>query len=274
MKQRLVILGILVLLIAAAGWFLHWQNNGISLSFHEHSGTYIPPGFMGFRILQVSDLHGKSFGHEQRRLMEKIRKSSPDVIVVTGDLIDSRKEDNSGAMSFIRQAVEVAPVLFVSGNHEAAMAGSYPALARELEEAGAVVLDNRVMEWKQNGDSIFFLGLMDPAFGREKTPQELAREAGDGFTILLAHRPEYIYEYANAGIHLVFAGHAHGGQFRLPFLGGLFSPGQGWLPAYDAGIYRKGNTFMVVSRGLGNSYMPVRLGNRPELVLVVLTTSP
>ena len=95
-------------------------------------------------------------------------------------------------------------------------------------------------------------------------------EQETAYAILLSHRPELFETYAACGVDLVLSGHAHGGQFRLPFIGGLIAPNQGLFPKYDAGLFTDGNTNMIVSRGIGNSIIPIRFNNRPEIVLLEL----
>ncbi len=265
----------LVLFLLATVTFCWWQNNGLMVTRVDYVSAEIPGEFRDYRIAQVSDLHNKEFGKGNARLLDKLKKLQPDIIVVTGDLIDSGNTNIDVAVSCVRQMADIAPVYFVSGNHEF-NSGQYAALKVELAAAGAQVLDNAGVILKREGEQIALLGLADPAFqdydsGFAKELADLADAYPVMFTILLSHRPEKIEVYASFGIDLVFAGHAHGGQFRLPFLGGLVAPNQGLFPKYTSGLYQLENTSMVVSRGLGNSIIPLRLFNRPELVLVVLT---
>lgn len=264
----------LVLFLLATVTFCWWQNNGLMVTRVDYVSAEIPGEFRDYRIAQVSDLHNKEFGKGNARLLDKLKKLQPDIIVVTGDLIDSGNTNIDVAVSCVRQMADIAPVYFVSGNHEF-NSGQYAALKVELAAAGAQVLDNAGVILKREGEQIALLGLADPGF-REYASDfarelaDLAAEYPEMFTILLSHRPEEMEVYASCDIDLVFAGHAHGGQFRLPFLGGLVAPNQGLFPKYTSGLYQLENTSMVVSRGLGNSIIPLRLFNRPELVLVVL----
>jgi predicted MPP superfamily phosphohydrolase len=275
MKMRTVkILAVLALLLLAAGAFGWWQNNGLTVAKVEYMNAEIPAEFRDYRIVQVSDLHNKEFGRGNGRLLDKLRDLRPDIIVVTGDLIDSSNTNMDVAVSCVEQMADIAPVCFVSGNHERNF-GQYATLKGELLAAGAQVLDNSGFILEREGEQIALLGMADPAFlGSDSDfALELAAlaDAYQGmFTILLSHRPEKMSVYAACDIDLVFAGHAHGGQFRLPLLGGLVAPNQGLFPKYTRGVYELEDTSMVVSRGLGNSIIPLRLFNRPELVLVVL----
>lgn len=269
---------ILTILVAIVG-FVTWQNNCIVISKSSLSSEKIPAAFHNFTIAHLSDLHNKKFGKNQSYLLKKLASASPDIIVVTGDLIDRRKYDPDTAMELITAALEIAPLYFVSGNHEA-WSGKYPAIKADLEEAGANVLDNAQVEIVREGSTILLSGLSDPDFltssyleGTDTSAMEeqLRQWSGsDDFCILLSHRPELFELYSEYGLDLIFAGHAHGGQFRIPFIGGLFAPDQGFFPKYTSGSHSKGGSTMFVSRGLGNSIIPVRILNRPEIVVVTL----
>ncbi len=266
----LIILAVLAVVLTA---FFIWQNNDIVTTEIEAANKHVPPSFDGFRILQVSDLQSKSFGRSQQRLFELSAAAEPDIIVITGDLMDGHSKELEPAMEFAEKAVDIAPVYYVSGNHEW-LSGRYDELCGRLREAGVTVLDNSHEALKKDGKTIELLGLKDPAFeGDETFKEELEKLAGEtsGFRILLSHHPQY--SYAEKGVELVLSGHAHGGQIRLPFIGGLFAPGQGWFPKYTSGLYEVGDTSLVVSRGLGNSVFPLRVFNRPELVVVTLRSA-
>lgn len=231
--------------------------------------------------MQISDLHNKEFRKNQSSLLSKIEKAEPDIIVVTGDLIDSRRTNMNIAMDFINGAVNIAPVYFVSGNHEARIA-MYSDLILRLTDAGVILMDDTATQIDKNNSFIELVGLSDPAFipsnYMELNPTNVLREIlkeitksnPDNFTVLLSHRPELMDLYVENKIDLVFSGHAHGGQFRLPFIGGLLAPDQGFFPKYTSGAYIEESTTMIVSRGLGNSIFPVRIFNRPEIIVVTL----
>lgn len=259
--------------------FLFWQNNDIVVTEFEYKNSKIPLEFENFSILQVSDLHNKRFGKNQHKLIEEIEKSKADIIVITGDLVDRRKYNLEKAIEFIREAVKYAPVYYVSGNHEA-WSGKYDEVKQALLEEGVIVLENESQLIVKNGNSIQICGVKDPAFltsgyidGTDTSELESNLKSWSDdvvFKILLSHRPELFDIYKANNIDLVFSGHAHGGQFRIPFLGGLIAPNQGFFPKYSSGLYEDENTTMFVSRGLGNSIIPIRLGNRPQLIKVIL----
>ncbi|KXL52731.1 putative metallophosphoesterase [Anaerotignum neopropionicum] len=256
--------------ICLAG-FLYWQNNGLMLTQHTYSKN-VPEGLDGYKILQVSDLQNKSFGQNQERLLKKIRNGAPDIIVITGDLIDRNRTDLDVAMIFVDKAVNIAPVYYVSGNHEH-QSGCFDELSEKLIAAGVTILENGKSIVERNGATIEIIGLADKSvnpYYAQVLSTLTKGENENSFHVLLSHRPELFETYVENGVDLAFTGHAHGGQIRLPFIGGIFAPNQGFFPSYTVGIYEENNTAMVVSRGLGNSTFPFRIFNRPELVMVTL----
>ncbi|MBE6990182.1 MAG: metallophosphoesterase [Ruminococcaceae bacterium] len=272
---------ILVLLAAAAvlcGVYLHYENTALVTTCHTVSAERLPPAFDGFRIAQVSDLHNTGSARLVQRLVTELRQQAPDIIALTGDLIDARRTDIDAAIRFIEQIRDIAPVYYVTGNHEASVS-AYPTLANRLEENGVVILDNRTQVLTRGSGSVSLIGVHDPHMAHESFVPDAEimaaqlRIAGYDrtlYSILLSHRPELLHIYAAGGIDLVLSGHAHGGQIRLPLVGGLVAPDQGLFPAYTAGLYREGGTTMAVSRGIGNSILPFRINNRPELVVLTL----
>ncbi|MFB0958370.1 MAG: metallophosphoesterase [Clostridiaceae bacterium] len=264
-----------IVLVLVLGW-LWWDNSRITVRAVDVSSSRLPQTFQGFRLAQVSDLHSRDW---KGRLIERLTREQPNLILITGDLIDSKHPNLPLVLEFVRQAQTIAPVYFVSGNHEV-WSGQYEELKRELQALGVGILDNESNRITRSGSSLTLLGLPDPELtqGRDFTDeasdpidrQLQALVHPEDFQILLAHRPEFAEYYAAAGIDLVLSGHAHGGQFRLPLLGGLYAPGQGYFPKYTAGLHRLGHTSLVISRGLGNSVIPVRLFNPPELVMIRL----
>ena len=276
-KKTVLIVSVLVILCLGI-WTL-WGNIALEVNEYEIVSDRIPEAFAGFRIAQVSDLHNKDFGEGYGQLLTLLSQINPDIIVVTGDLIDSRQTDLDIALEFAWQAGKIARVYYVSGNHEARVP-EYEDLKTGLVKAGVVILENQKVEITREGESITLMGIDDPSFQEDYLfgdSESVARQAienlqneSDGYTVLLSHRPELFDLYVETGMDLVFSGHAHGGQFRLPFVGGLVAPNQGFFPKYDAGQFNEENTTMIVSRGVGNSIIPIRFNNRPEIVLVTL----
>ena len=254
-------------------------NNNLGITEYYVTSAKIPDPFDGFEIAQISDLHNAEFGDENKDLLVPLSQIEPNVIVLTGDLIDSRHTDMDIALDFAGKAVQIAPVYYVTGNHEVRVP-EYEQLKTGLTDLGVTVLENQKVQITKDGESITLMGIQDPSFRTDYLfgdAESVSRQAitslqnkSDGFTVLLSHRPELFELYVDTGVDLVFSGHAHGGQFRLPFVGGLVAPNQGFFPKYDAGQFIEKNTNMIVSRGVGNSIIPLRINNPPELVVVEL----
>lgn len=256
-----------------------WGNTALELNEYQIKSEQLPESFQGFRIAQVSDLHNTEIGEENSRLLEIIQRAEPDIIVITGDAIDSYHTDVEVALQFIEKAVKIAPCYYVTGNHEARFSREvYLNFEKKIDGYGVEVLHDEAVMIERDDEHISLAGLDDPTFAsyhngiRYSNLSSYIKELfpEDSFHILLSHRPELFETYVDAEVDLVFSGHAHGGQFRLPFVGGLVAPNQGFFPEYDAGLFSEGRTSMVVSRGIGNSIVPFRFNNRPEVVVVEL----
>lgn len=269
--------GLLLLLLS----WIAWSNLTVQTTVYSVTDENLPGEFEGMKIAQISDFHNASFGKNNQPLLRILEQQQPDLIVMTGDFVDSRRTDMDTALSFAQRIVNTAPCYYVPGNHEARPSVPFQELEERLRACGVTVLRNDTAEIKRNGDEIQVIGVDDPNFrGSDSGNLSVAgsilseeiRHANpkEGYQILLSHRPEAFETYAESGINLAFCGHAHGGQVRVPFIGGVFAPNQGFFPRYDGGVYQRGKTTMVVSRGLGNSVIPIRINNRPEIVVVQL----
>ncbi len=276
-KKTLIILPcVAVLLVAAfAAWVL-WANTALVRTDYTITSERLPREFDGFVIAQVADLHNAQYAADNDKLISMLQDVKPDIIVLTGDTIDARNPNVPLVLDFLQKAMQIAPCYFVTGNHECALNRmEYYDIEAQIRETGVEILRAETVTLERNGAQITLLGVDDENFdGTLHSSAQLRELAGtDGYTILLSHRPEYFWRYAEAQIDLTFSGHAHGGQFRLPLIGGLYAPGQGVLPEYDCGVYTYRNANMVVSRGIGQSSFPLRFNNRPELVIVTLTST-
>lgn len=276
MKKKVVWLVSLFLLFFLGGLFL-WGNLTVGTTYYKITSERLPVSFEGFKIAHISDLHNAEYGQNHSQLVDLLKKESPNTIVITGDLVDSYHTDINSAIRFIKQAVDIAPCYYVTGNHEARLGDAYNALEDQLISAGVIVLRNEVITLSHGDGSIQLIGLDDPNFSNGISSQVNLLDTqlqnmglNDTFKLLLSHRPEAFNAYVANDIDLVLSGHAHGGQFRIPFIGGIVAPNQGFFPKYDAGEYHEGNTKMIVSRGIGNSIISVRINNRPELVIIQL----
>lgn len=267
---------VLVVLLVL-GSFFAWDNKRVSLTKQKIQIENLPENFSGLKILQISDLHNQVFGIKQQKIIDLAVESKPDLIFITGDLIDYRHPKVDIALELVDSLREIAPVYLVSGNHEI-WSEEWGNLQKELLSMGVKIMDDKIKIMERNGEKIYILGVADGGnqIGESSNKfEEKIRKIVTGLNekqvkILLSHRPEKFLNYVENGIDLVFAGHAHGGQVRLPLIGALVAPHQGLFPKYTSGVYRHAKTNMVVSRGLGNSVLPLRIFNNPELVLVEL----
>ena len=282
--MRALVLAALALAVLAALLLAGnaWANARVWNARVEIRGEKIPAAFDGFVLCQVSDVHNEARGEGNAALLRALREAAPDLICITGDFLDSRRTDLDFALELAGQLAEIAPAVYVTGNHEARLK-DLSALEAGLAARGVRALRDGWTPLARGGEEIALIGLDDPGFaagedwtlseGLDQTQARLSAllaQAGDRFSLVLSHRPELLPAYADAGADLVLSGHAHGGQVRLPGIGGLFAPGQGILPRLTSGVYARGETRLVVSRGLGNSSFPLRVFNPPEIVTVTL----
>ena len=277
MKRKKFLISIAIVLFLVL--FLYLENNMITVTKIEIESDLIPEAFDGYRIVQISDLHSKKFGNEQVRIIKRIDRVNPNMIVITGDLVDSKNYDEEASLDLIRNAVKIAPTYFVTGNHEW-WSGKFDLLEKEITKEGVKILRNTSQNINKDGESIVISGIDDPCFTSSDIETSIVKdeikniiselENDNKYKILLAHRPEMFSIYGDYSFNLVFSGHAHGGQVRIPFVGGVVAPNQGFFPKYSSGVYEIRNTKMIVSRGLGNSIIPQRIFNLPEIVVVTL----
>ncbi|HQB32257.1 MAG TPA: metallophosphoesterase [Erysipelotrichaceae bacterium] len=280
MKKKIILSIILLVTILITIWTI-WGNLTVGVTRYAVVSDRIPEAFDDYKIAVISDLHNAEFGKENESIVEKVRKENPDIIVMTGDLVDSNKIDIDIAITLVKQLMEIAPCYYVTGNHEAWIGIQYQILEQRLLKEGVIILHDEVIELKKDNELIQLAGLDDPDFTSRDSYEHLhildkklkEMTLSEDYCILLSHRPETFEAYVSNNIDLVLSGHAHGGQFRLPFFGGLIAPGQGWFPKYTCGKYTESETTMIVSRGIGNSIIPIRFNNRPEILIVILISS-
>ena len=277
MKYFFIVLAVLILLAA----FLYYQNNKIDITKYSIKSKSIDSRI---KIAHLSDLHSKPF----KAVLAKLNKIKPDIICVTGDYINDRARNKDKMLDFARDLVAIAPVYYITGNHERRLE-SFDEIMQSLKESGFNVLLNEVAEIDIKGNIIDILGL-DENMADHKDYR--ARKAGtfeykdmkpyfeeldnkDGFKIVLSHCPENFeglkeMNYSQYDFDIQLSGHAHGGQFILPFIGPVFSPGQGLFPKYARGSFGE-RPKLIISRGLGNSEFPFRLFNHPEINVIKLS---
>lgn len=289
-RKKYIKSAIVLLIVIALLLFCSYQNRHLETTYYTYKAEQLGVDLDGYRIVQISDLHNAKFGKNNQKLVDRIRECEPDMIVLTGDLVDSNHTNVDRAVQFVNEIVKICPVYYVTGNHEYWLDTSeYEKLMDGVVSAGVVILDDQVVEISRGDAKFRLVGLDDKSLAdgtleallsdesirnnQAEQKEETADNEDSGekeLTVVLAHEPQYFARYAGTGVDLVLSGHAHGGQFRLPFVGGIVAPDQGFLPEYTAGEYYMNGTEMIVSRGLGNSVIPVRLFNYPEIVCVEL----
>ncbi|MDR2532413.1 MAG: metallophosphoesterase [Oscillospiraceae bacterium] len=223
------------------------------------------------RIAHITDLHSNFYGKNQKKLILRIDEQNPDIIVMTGDIADDRVK-HDGTIKLLEGIADRYPCFYVSGNHEM-RSGEFDSIKEIFLEYGVVVLEGENTVTEINGQFINICGIDDPGIGKKKLEKQIESAFADIdeslYTILLFHRPEHFPKMAENHFDLMLTGHAHGGQWRIPYiLEGVYSPNQGLFPKYTNGIYTLNDRTMLVSRGLGRMSPPVRFFNPPELVII------
>jgi len=276
MKKKSYLI-VLIILVCLVGVYLYMQNTSLQTVSYQIKTNTIPQNFHNYKIIQISDYHNEKSKKLNHTLIKQIKKEKPDMIVITGDLVDSRRTDIDVSMKFIQSLKDIAPIYYVTGNHESRLS-DYEVLEENLKKEGVHVCRNQSYIIDKEGQSIQLMGIDDPQMAHEMGVEDSTiidtqidnSRKENIFTILLSHRPEVFDTYVENKIDLVLTGHAHGGQIRIPFIGGIVAPHQGLFPQYDSGLYQQEKTHMIVSRGIGNSIFPLRVNNQPELVVVTL----
>jgi predicted MPP superfamily phosphohydrolase len=261
-----IALVLIVLLVV----YTYYETRSIRLTRYDVGVTGLPEKLDGLTILHLSDLHSKEFGPRQARLIGMLDRLEFDIAAVTGDFIDAIKQDKHPALE-VAAALKGHPAFYVFGNHDLRPECD---TTSEFSALGVEVLRDRAVAVTVRGHRIWVLGV-DCAYETAQGFDAVIRqvEAGET-TLLLAHAPGVFGQAVAAGIDVVFAGHTHAGQIRLPVLGAIYAPGQGLFPRQSWGLFRSGRTTMIVSAGLGESIVPFRFLCRPEVVLATLRSVP
>ncbi len=277
-KKQVLLLSLLIVVLLLSFWVVKGNTDIVFNEISVLSGS-LPEGFDKFRIVQISDLHNARYIKNNENIVKLIKNADADIIVITGDMIDARHLDTEMAVSFAEKLIEIAPTFYASGNHEGRIE-EYPKFKEQLIAIGVTVLENENIKIASGGDEITLIGMIDPAFYMKENDRKRMKKIqfqlssiipdDKSYKILLAHRPELFDEYVAHNVDLVFSGHAHGGQVILPKFGGIYSPGEGFFPKYYTGLHTQNKTNMIVSRGIGNSLMPIRINNKPEIIVAEL----
>jgi len=273
---------LIILLIIAIPAVILLADSNTRLVTTEYVLNYdnLPGGFDGFRIILLADLHGNEHGKENERLVQRIVDANPDIIAIAGDLIDRHQPGRPVerqieiAKTLVQQLVRIAPVYYVTGNHEWDSGMVRPFLEM-LEESGVNVLRNQYRPITVGNDTVLIAGVDDPNGPADMIKpgdfvERIQQNKNPDFLIVLSHRNYNLQMYSDIGVDLVLSGHAHGGMVRLPFTDGLVGPQYDLFPTYTSGVYTRANTNLVVSRGLGNHLGWTRFLNNPQVVVVEL----
>ena len=284
-----ILFGATVILGGAA--FYKYETESLEITKYEIENEKIPKEFDNFKIVQISDLHNKSFGKYIIRLLETIDSQNPDIVVITGDLVEGDNKDFDVALNLIDELLKKYKVYHIIGNHEQKSLIKkhkelYKTYFDKLYKKNIVNLDNEKIRIKKDGKYINIYGLIIPLeyypyffknyenknmkLEQDFINNKLGEINRDEYNILLAHTPFFFEDYEKYGVDLVLSGHVHGGIIRLPKVGGLLSPNREFFPKYDFGKYIKNNTTMLLSKGLGGSKVLIRFACKPEIVSITL----
>lgn len=274
---------IVLLLLLVVLLRIYIDNEIPKVSNVEIKSSKLPEVFDGYKIVQLSDLHSKSFGNNNEMLIDMIDKESPNIIVMTGDMVTANEKDFTVFYSLVKELTKKYRVYYVYGNHEGELSLKLKSeITAFLKENGVIVLDNDYISIEKNNEKINLYGLCYTQKyysykGGKKhiiTENYIKNKLGtidkNKYNILLTHNPLFFDAYSGYGFDLTLSGHVHGGLIRLPFIGGILSPERKFFPQYSAGVYEKGNSKLVVSRGLSRGTKGFRFFNRPDVVSITL----
>lgn len=280
-KKKTIVFLVIVLIIIGA---LYYGNNTVEISRYQIYSTRLPAEFNNYKILQLSDLHNKQFGNENRRLLRIINKEKPDLIAMTGDMVSTSDDNYETFYELSRNLAKRYKVYYIVGNHEQILMDDR--IIHFLESNGVTVLDNEKVKIEGKNSSINLYGLWfnlkyykdmndpytkDLYYDLNAMQKTLGIPNTKEYNILLTHNPMYFPTYAQWGADLTLSGHVHGGVIIIPFKGGLLSPERDFFPEYYGGLYSIEERKMIVNRGLGNGKFGIRIFNRPEVSVITLS---
>lgn len=268
--------------LATLAGCLYYSDTQLHITNYTVKSAKIPSSFNGYKIVQLSDLHGKSFGEDNCKLLDVVRHIAPNIIVITGDMVNRSDLHFESFLNLAKMLSKKYEVYYIVGNHEQRLSvRNQKALIAHLTALNIKVLDNEKIILTKANDSINLYGLWCDLgyYKNDETTQKhyfsnsvvenTLGACSDGYNILLAHNPLFFTAYANWGANLTLSGHVHGGTIRLPLVGGLLSPERKFFPKYSAGEYQYKGKKMIVSRGMGD----FRIGNPPEIPVITLNCS-
>jgi predicted MPP superfamily phosphohydrolase len=277
-KKVFKLLVIILILAVALSGSVEISNFVLTVDDYDFTFKKLPAAFDGYKIVQISDLHNEQFGEKNKRLLRKIEKLEPDIVVMTGDMVDSENFDFSPFYELSRTLAAKYPVYYILGNHEQWLEEDVMLkMLAELKTTGVRILDNEKVGLKKGGSAINLYGIgyylnyftnKNEIITVESLEKKVGKVDSEKVNILLAHDPGRFVVYSEWGADITLSGHNHGGAVRLPFIGGVLSANMTFFPEYDAGLFESESHSMVVSRGLGG----LRYLNCPSLVLITLHT--
>ena len=282
----LMIIACIVLFIACVSYIMSFFV--IDVTNYTVNSIKIPEEFDGFKILQLSDLHNYSFEKNNKKILKIVEKQSPDIVVLTGDMVNTNSKSYNNFYNLAKTLAKNYPTYYIMGNHELKLSGKEQLqMMIRLKSFGINILNNTQASIVKDGKLIYLHGLHQPVltyknnlknneyydFTLAQMTQLLPTPNSNSFNVLLAHSPFDFEVFKDWGVDLVLSGHVHGGLVRMPFIGGVLSPERALFPKYSAGEYTIGNSKMIVSRGLGNGTINLRILNNPEICVITLKHS-
>ena len=266
---------ILVFLILVSIVYIWAEQNTLALNVYNVETQKLNTSV---KVALISDLHNKEFGRDNERLVRKIAEQKPDFIAIVGDMNTDTNPDYSVMIKLLKQLVEISPVYYVPGNHEATVADESN-IVQDIRATGVTYLSNEGIFFEKNGEKLYIGGLKQYPYFEFDYPEfdnperhffdsfrEIQKEY---FSILLCHQPEcYMWSLSEYDIDLMLSGHTHGGLVRIPFIGGLRAPNQKWFPEYDKGEFFSGTARMIITGGLGDTHIIPRINNTPEVCII------
>lgn len=277
-------LGLIILIIL----WLYIGTNWIKITRTKVFADQLPKSISELKVIHLSDLHGKILGKENQKIIHTIHEENPDLIILSGDMINSHNDDGSAAVDLLEVIASQYPVYYAYGNHDQYCRLNTPEIFSKYEKkvraTGCTILDDQSMIFKKNNVSINIYGLTsipykkkvniayfdEDQFNAEFINETIGNASNEQFDLLIAHDPSWFSIYKKWGADIVFSGHIHGGAIRLPLLGGVVSPNRELFPKYDAGLFEEQEHYMYISRGLGTSVERIRIFNRPEIAVIII----
>ncbi|WP_152658098.1 metallophosphoesterase [Oceanobacillus sp. CFH 90083] len=268
--KRGVIFIILLLLVLPLVIKIHFDTSTFKVNREVFQSDKLGAG-TELTILQITDVHSREFGTDNARVLEKVEELDADIIVLTGDLIDRKTENLETALQLAEELVRINPdTYFVTGNHEHENPGK-AAFLNGLENRGIIILSNKNVQFEKDGQLFNIVGVNNASTDHENMSMAYSGLDTDKYTILLSHAPLVVQKYPSVEADIILSGHTHGGQVRLPFIGALVAPDEGFFPELQKGVYPlEGERYLYIDSGLGTSALPIRFLNQGQISLITI----